>query len=72
MTIRERDRALDQEYRAKTGHSLHEARWALCPSYNPDEEIPFEPTLMQRIIGETVASAIVIGAFIWLCYWMTH
>ena len=65
MTIRERDQALDREYISKTGHSIHEARWALNPSYDPDLPIPWEPSPMAGVLAHLIMGAVFIGLVIW-------
>lgn len=72
MTIRERDKNLDREYIAKHGHSIHEARWALNPCYDPNEEVPYDPPPGVQIIVTILASVVVCGGFFWLCYRMTR
>jgi len=72
MTIRVRDQKLDEVHRAKTGHSIHEARWVLNPCYNPDAEVPLELPLLHRIIAETTATIVVFCGTVWFWYWLTH
>jgi len=69
MTIRERDKELDREHIAKTGHSIHEARWAMNPCYDPDQPIPFQPSPMQEVIGVVIINIVMTSLLLW---WVTR